>query len=92
MSDTGASLGVGGLRCFATPSCGTRFVRVAIIWPGRGASVGYIDGHPIAAAVVDDSGHRYSFAGIAPRRADGDYDVQALRRGEWIVEPGLVYA
>ena len=56
-----------------------------------GSVVGYIDGHPIAAAVVDDAGHRYSFAGVAPRRPDGDYDVQALRRGEWIVEPGLVY-
>jgi hypothetical protein len=57
-----------------------------------GAVVGYIDDHPIPEAVVDASGHRYSFAGVAPRRADGSYDAKSLHHGEWIVEPGLVYS
>jgi hypothetical protein len=29
---------------------------------------------------------------VAPRAADGRFDVDALRTGEWIVRPGLVYA
>jgi hypothetical protein len=41
--------------------------------------------------VVDASGHRYRFAGVAPRAADGRIDVEGLRTGEWIVQPGLVY-
>jgi hypothetical protein len=54
--------------------------------------VGYIDDQPIPEAVVDNAGRRYSFAGIAPRRPDGSYDIRSLHRGEWIVEPGLVYS
>jgi hypothetical protein len=33
---------------------------------------------PIAATVIDASGNRYTCAGIAPRQADGKYDVDAL--------------
>lgn len=57
-----------------------------------GSVVGFIDDHPISEAVIDEAGHRYSFAGIAPRRSDGSYDVKSLHEGEWIVEPGLVYS
>jgi hypothetical protein len=56
-----------------------------------GPMVGYYAGHPIAAAVVDYSGRRYTYAGVAPRLRSGRYDVESLRPGEWIVEPGLVY-
>ena len=56
-----------------------------------GPVVGYYGGSPIPAAVVDYWGRRYSYAGIAPRRRSGQYDVEALRPGEWIIEPGLVY-
>ena len=57
----------------------------------EGAVLGYIDDHPIAEYVIDDSGHRYRFAGVAPRNHDGDYDIRSLDYEEWIVEPGLVY-
>jgi hypothetical protein len=57
-----------------------------------GSVVGYIDDQPIPEAVVDEAGHRYSFAGVAPRRPDGSYDIRSLHQGEWIVEPGLVYS
>ena len=56
-----------------------------------GPVVGYYGGRPIAAAVVDYFGRRYSYAGIAPRGRSGQYDVEALGPGEWIIEPGLVY-
>ena len=56
-----------------------------------GPVVGYLDGRPIPAAVVDCWGRHYSYAGVAPRRRSGQYDVESLRPGEWIMEPGLVY-
>jgi hypothetical protein len=56
-----------------------------------GPVVGFLAGNPIAEAVVDYFGHRYVYAGVAPRRHNGRYDPDALGRGEWIVEPGLVY-
>jgi len=56
------------------------------------AIIGHLAGKPIAETVVDASGHRYCYVGVAPRVADGRFDVDALRSGEWIVRPGLVYA
>ncbi len=57
-----------------------------------GPVVGFYAGHPIAAAVVDYFGRRYIYAGVAARHDDGQYDFKALAPGEWIVEPGLIYA
>jgi hypothetical protein len=56
-----------------------------------GPIVGTYGGRPIPAAVIDEFGRRYTYAGLAPRLSSGRYDVAALHRGEWIVEPGLVY-
>jgi hypothetical protein len=56
-----------------------------------GPVVGYLDGRPIPAAVVDYWGRHYSYAGVAPRQRSGRYDIEALGPGEWIMEPGLVY-
>lgn len=58
----------------------------------QGAIIGRLAGHPIADTVVDASGSRYRYVGVATRDADGRFDVEALRAGEWIVQPGLVYA
>jgi hypothetical protein len=58
----------------------------------EGATIGQLAGKPIAETVVDASGHRYRYVGVAPRAADGRFDVDALRTGEWIVRPGLLYA
>ena len=58
----------------------------------QGAIIGQLGGHPIAETVVDASGSRYRYVGVATRDADGRFDVEALRAGEWIVQPGLVYA
>lgn len=57
-----------------------------------GRLVGYYADLPIPEFVTDADGTHYTYAGVAPRLADGRYDLEALRRDEWLVEPGLVYA
>ena len=57
----------------------------------EGPTIGYLNGQPIAAAVVDRDGHRYVYAGLATRCRDGRLDVAALNPNEWIVRPGFVY-
>lgn len=56
-----------------------------------GPIVGYYAGHAIPEAVVDHFGRRFTYAGIAPRLRNGLYDVDSMRPGEWLVEPGLIY-
>lgn len=55
------------------------------------ASIGTYAGKPIPAAVIDAFGRRYDYTGIAPRHFDGRFDLDALRTGEFILQPGLVY-
>ena len=57
-----------------------------------GPVIGRLAGAPIHATVVDQSGACYRYAGLARRDPDGRFDVDALRRDEWIVQPGLIYA
>jgi hypothetical protein len=57
-----------------------------------GPVVGSYASQPIAASVVDCFGRRFLYVGAAPRGHNGQYDFNALSLGEWIVEPGLVYA
>jgi hypothetical protein len=69
-----------------------RFDLHIIVEPNAdGPTIGYYDDKPIAAAVLDEFGRRFIYDGVAPRRRDGSYDVNLLRPGEWIVEPGFVY-
>jgi hypothetical protein len=56
-----------------------------------GPSVGIYANRDIPASVVDDFGRRYLFSGIAPRQGNGQFDLDALRAGEFILKPGLVY-
>ncbi|MGO4623244.1 hypothetical protein AB4Z34_26600 [Ensifer sp. 2YAB10] len=58
----------------------------------EGAVIGYLAGRPIRDSVSDRDGLRYRFVGVAPRLPGGGFDVLALRSGEWILLPGLVYA
>ncbi|RWM08798.1 hypothetical protein [Mesorhizobium sp.] len=58
----------------------------------KGKVIGRLADHPISEIVVDDRGLRYRYVGVATRGAGGRYDVESLRPGEWIVQPGLVYA
>ena len=56
-----------------------------------GPMLGYCAGQPIWSAIIDGVGQRYVFAGVAVRRRNGDVDLAALRHGEWLLEPGLIY-
>ena len=56
-----------------------------------GVTIGLYRGLPIAERVVDQFDRRFTFAGIIGRRRDGQYDVNALKPGQFVVEPGLVY-
>jgi hypothetical protein len=56
-----------------------------------GPMLGYCAGQPIWSAIIDGVGQRYVFAGVAVRRRDGDVDLAALRQGERLVDPGLIY-
>ena len=53
--------------------------------------LGYCAGQPIWEAIIDGLGRRYVFAGAAVYRRDGRVDLEALGRGEWLLEPGLIY-
>ena len=59
---------------------------------GEGPVVGHFAGQAISERMIDYLGDRYRFVGIAPRLSNGRYDTEALRVGEWLVEPGLIYA
>jgi len=59
---------------------------------GEGPVVGTFAGQAICERVIDFLGDCYRFVGIAPRLRDGRYDTEALRAGEWLMEPGLIYA
>lgn len=56
-----------------------------------GPVVGHIGGRSITDTVVDGFGRRYRFVGVARRDRKGRLDVKALRSGEWIVAPDLIY-
>jgi len=56
-----------------------------------GPLIGYYGANPIAAAVVDEFGRRYLYAGVGPRRRDGRVDEKSLQPGEWLTESGLIY-
>jgi hypothetical protein len=56
-----------------------------------GPTIGTFNNHPIAAAVKDAFGRRYSYVGVATRRRDGQFDVTTLSPGEWFSPRGLVY-
>lgn len=56
-----------------------------------GPAIGVYAERIISESVADYFGRRFTYAGVAPRRSNGQYDLAALRAGEFIVEPGLLY-
>lgn len=56
-----------------------------------GPSMGFYAGREIPESVVDQFGRRFVYAGVAPRKWNGVFDVDALAAGEFIVRPGLIY-
>ena len=57
----------------------------------RGAVIGIFAGKPISERVVDSFGRHFRYVGVAVRARSGEFAADLLRRGEFIVEPGLVY-
>lgn len=57
-----------------------------------GGSVGLHEGREIAARVVDVFGRHFAYSGVAPRREDGRIDVEALKKGEFVLMPNLLYS
>ena len=57
----------------------------------EGPILGMFGEHKIASTVVDRFGRRYDYVGVATRLCMGRCDADALKYGEWLVEPGLVY-
>ena len=56
-----------------------------------GATIGALSGPAHRRAVVDQFNRRFTYVGVIGRRRDGQYDVNALKPGQFVVEPGLVY-
>jgi len=56
-----------------------------------GKSMGCYMDRPISESVIDEFGRRYVYAGIAPRRWNGQFDGDALQVGHFILPPGLIY-
>ena len=57
----------------------------------KGPVVGHYEGQDVRQSIVDEWGRRYSFVGIAAFKWNGEYDCDALKAGEFILPPGLVY-
>ncbi len=58
---------------------------------GSGELIGSLGDYPIYEQVIDRFGRVYSYLGLAPRRRDGSFDVEAMEPGEFVLPPGLLY-
>lgn len=56
-----------------------------------GRRIGFLGEQEIAQAIVDKYGRHFVYAGVAPRKPNGQFDRNALATGEFIVRPGLIY-
>jgi hypothetical protein len=56
-----------------------------------GPAIGRLDGLEFFEFVTDEFGRLFSYSGVAPRLSNGRLDDTALRAGEFIVLPGLIY-
>ncbi len=53
--------------------------------------LGRLGGKEFTEYVYDEFGRLFVYSGVAPRRLNGEFNDDALRTGEFIVLPGLVY-
>ena len=56
-----------------------------------GATLGRLGDTAIREFVTDVFGKRYRYVGLAPRTWRGELDVDALKDGEFILAPNLLY-
>jgi hypothetical protein len=57
----------------------------------EGAVIGRLDDREFSEFVLDEFGRIFVYSGIAPRLSNGRFDDAALKTGEFIVPPGLIY-
>ncbi len=57
----------------------------------QGPAIGQLDGHEFSEFILDEFGRLFVFCGVAPRLSSGQFDDAALKDGEFIVPPGLIY-
>lgn len=57
----------------------------------EGPVIGRLDGCEFSEFVLDEFGRRFAYSGVAPRLSNGQFDDEALKDGEFIVPPGLIY-
>jgi hypothetical protein len=57
----------------------------------QGPAIGRLNGREFSEFVIDEFGRLFSYTGVAPRRSNGQFDDAALKDGEFIVPPGLIY-
>ncbi|MFZ0709985.1 MAG: hypothetical protein WAM53_08095 [Terrimicrobiaceae bacterium] len=53
--------------------------------------IGKLAGKEFSEYVYDEFGRLFVYSGVAPRRFNGEFDDGALKQGEFIVQPGLIY-
>ncbi len=56
-----------------------------------GPVIGKLGGKEFTEYVYDEFDRLFVFSGAAPRRLNGEFNDDALKTGEFIVLPGLVY-
>lgn len=71
----------------------TRPLEYSILHNARpaGPVIGKLAGKEISEYVYDEFGRLFVYSGVAPRRLNGQFDDDALKHGEFIVLPGLIY-
>jgi hypothetical protein len=56
-----------------------------------GPVIGQLGGKEFTEYVYDEFNRLFVYSGAAPRRLNGEFDDDALKTGEFIVLPGLIY-
>jgi hypothetical protein len=71
----------------------TRPLEYSILHNARpaGPVIGKLAGKEFSEYVYDEFGRLFVYSGVAPRRNNGEFNDEALKKGEFIVQPGLIY-
>ncbi|MFT3730419.1 MAG: hypothetical protein QM780_03195 [Hyphomicrobium sp.] len=70
-----------------------QFIEYSILHNAKheGPIIGRLDDYEFSEFVQDEFGRLFAYSGVAPRLPNGQFDDAALRDGEFIVQPGLIY-
>ncbi len=70
-----------------------QFIEYSILHHAKpaGPTIGRLNGNAFSEFVYDEFGRIFVYRGVAPRLRNGQFDDAALKDGEFIVPPGLIY-